>query len=144
MESALRIRNGSWKNDAILKEHITKYVAQRLQKKEILDFLQKDFPTYAWSYRTLTRRMSFFEIKFINYEILAENVALVVRKETQGPGKCLGYRAMTKKIGELHCMNVPRDLVYDVMSDVNPEALAERGFVGKSRPERAVCFYGKD
>ena len=88
---------------------------------------------YAWSYRTLTRRMSFFEIKSINYEILAENVALAVRKEIQGSGKCLGYRAMTKKIREVHCTNVPRDLVYDVMSDVNPEALAERDFVGKSK-----------
>ena len=50
----------------------------------------------------------------------------------QGPGKYLGYRAMTKKIREVHCMNVPRDLVYEVMHDVNPEALAERYFVGKS------------
>ena len=43
----MRIRDGSWKNDTILKEHVTKYVAQRLRKKEILDFLQKDFPMYA-------------------------------------------------------------------------------------------------
>ena len=70
----MRKRNDTWKNDTILKGHITNYVTQRLQKKEILDFLQKDFLMYAWSYRTLTRRMSFFEIRFVNYEILAENV----------------------------------------------------------------------
>lgn len=141
MESVRRIRNASWKYDSILKVHITKYVAQGLENKEILDFLQKDFPMYAWSYRTLTRRMSFFEIKFINYQLLAGNVALAARKEMQEPGKYLGYRAMTKKIQEVHCMNVLRDLVYEIMSNVNPEVLAVRGFVGKSkRPPRRVLF----
>ena len=140
MESVWRIRNGSWKYDSILKVHITKYVPQGLEKKEILDFLQKDFPMYAWIYRTLTRRMSFFEIKFINYEILAGNVALAARKEIQEPRKYLRYRAMTKKIREVHCMNVLRDLVYEIMSNVNPEVLAARGFVGKSKrpPRREV------
>ena len=96
---------------------------------------------YAWSYRTLTRRMSFFEIKFINYQLLAGNVALAARKEMQEPGKYLGYRAMTKKIQEVHCMNVLRDLVYEIMSNVNPEVLPARGFVGKSRwPPRRVLF----
>ena len=141
MESVRRIRNASWKYESILKVHITKYVAQGLEKKEILDFLQKDFPMYAWSYRTLTRRMSFFEIKFINYQLLAGNVALAARKEMQEPGKYLGYRAMTKKIREVHCMNVLRDLVYEIMSNVNPEVLPARGFVGKSRrPPRRVLF----
>ena len=141
MESVRRIRNACWKYDSILKVHITKYVAQGLEKKEILDFLQKDSPTYAWTYRTLTKRMSFFEIKFINYKILAGNVALAARKEMQEPGKYLGYRAMTRKIREVHCMNVLRDLVYEIMSNVNPEVLAARGFVGKSkRPPRRVLF----
>ena len=85
--------------------------------------------------------MSFFEIKFINYKILAENVALAARKEMQEPGKYLGYRAMTRKIREVNCMNVLRDLVYEIMSNVNPEVLAVRGFVGKSkRPPRRVLF----
>ena len=141
MESVRRIRNACWKYDSILNVHITKYVAQGLEKKEILDFLQKDFPTYAWTYRTLTKRMSFFEIKFINYKILAGNVALAARKEMQESGKYLGYRAMTKKIREVHCMNVLRDLVYEIMSNVNPEVLAARCFVGKSkRPPRRVLF----
>ena len=49
----------------------------------------------------------------------------------QGLGKYLGYRALAKKIREVHCMNVPRDLVYGVMNDVNAEALAEHSFLGK-------------
>ena len=85
--------------------------------------------------------MSFFEIKFINYKILAENVALAARKEMKEPGKYLGYRAMTRKIREVNCMNVLRDLVYEIMSNVNPEVLPARGFVGKSRrPPRRVLF----
>lgn len=48
MEGVKRIWTGSWENDTILKEHITKYVTQRLQQKKILDFLQKDFPINAW------------------------------------------------------------------------------------------------
>ena len=85
--------------------------------------------------------MSFFEIKFINYKILSENVALAARKEMQEPGKYLGYRAMTRKIREVNCMNVLRDLVYEIMSNVNPEVLPARGFVGKSRrPPRRVLF----
>ena len=141
MESVRRIRNASWKYDSILKVHITKYVSQSLEKKEILDLLQKDFPMYAWSYRILTRRMTFFEIKFINYKILSGNVALAARKEMQEPGKYLGYRAMTKKIREVYCVDVLSDLVYEIMSNVNPEVLAARGFVGKSkRPPRRVLF----
>ena len=58
--------------------------------------------------------------------------SLTVRKEIQGPGNHLRYRAMTKKIWEVHC-TFPRDLVYVVMSDVNPEALVECDFFGKSK-----------
>ena len=44
-------------------------------------------------------------------------------------------------------MNDWRDSPYDVMNDVYPKALAECGFVGKSkRPpkKRVVCFCGKN
>ena len=61
--------------------------------------------------------MSLFDIKFINYEDTSENIALIVRKEMQGTGKYVGYRAMTKTIRQLHCMGV--------QSDVNAEVLVE-------------------
>ena len=59
----------------------------------------------------------------------------VVVKETDGPGRLLGYRAFHKKIRELHGLNVPRNLVYNVMADVNPKGLEERG--GAGQPKRA-------
>lgn len=39
-----------------------------------------------------------------------------VEKEISGPGKLLGYRAMHNKISEIHGLQVPRDLVYAVMT----------------------------
>ena len=96
---------------------------------------------YAWSYRALTSRMSFLDTKFISYDILAENVALAVRKEMQGSRKSLGYRVLTKEIQEVNCINTPRNVVYDAMSAVNPETLVECDFVGRrKRPPRGGSF----
>ena len=49
-----------------------------------------------------------------------------MKQEMQGPGKLLGYRALHKKLRQVHDLNVPRDLVYAVMYNVDPDALAER------------------
>lgn len=43
-----------------------------------------------------------------------------------GPGKLLGYRALHKKLRQVHELNVPRDVVYAVMYNVDPVALEER------------------
>ena len=43
----------------------------------------------------------------------------------EGPGKLLGYRALHKKLRQVHELNVPRDLVYVVMYNVDPDALAK-------------------
>ena len=47
---------------------------------------------------------------------------------------------MHKKVREVHGLNVPRSLVYNVMADVNPEGLEGRGGVGqpKRRPRNAA------
>ena len=37
-------REALWKNNADLKEALLKYVGQRLQRWEMLDFLTRDFP----------------------------------------------------------------------------------------------------
>ena len=58
-----------------------------------------------------------------------------MREEMTGPGNLLGYRAMTKKIREIHGQKVPRNLVYAMMEHVDPSGLEERGGVGQ--PKRA-------
>ena len=91
--------------------------------------------------RTLTRRLQHFDIKYIDYDIDVETVKQAVEKEMEGPGKLLGYRALHKKIREIHGLNVPRNLVYNVMSDVNPQGLEDRAGVGQpKRPRRTKSF----
>ena len=64
-----RIRNSGWEEDEILKAGLEKYVLQSLSRKEILDFVKRDFPHYAWSLGTLSRRLAYFDIKYVQYNI---------------------------------------------------------------------------
>ena len=76
-----------------------------------------------------------------------EDVKRAVVKEMDGPGRLLGYRALHNKIRELHGLNVPRNLVYNVMADVNPKGLEKRGGVGQpqtSKEEDSIHFYCKN
>lgn len=138
------IRNREWENDHLLQEDLRKYVAQNLKRSEILDFVKRDFGMYSWSLRTLSRRMKYFEIKYIDYDTSVEAVEQAVTEEMDGPGKLLGYRALHKKIRELHELNVPRALVHDMMYQVNPDGLEQRGGVGVSnKPRRDGTFTAK-
>ena len=107
---------------------------------ETLDFLKKDYPMYAWSFRSLARRMQYFGIQFTDYDVEVNDVEAAVEKEISGPGKLLGYRAMHKKIRDIHGLNVPRDLVYMVMAKVDPRGLEETGGVKKAgEPAEIKC-----
>ena len=50
-----RVRNDSWNEDQSLK-----YVAEGLRREEILYYLRSDFSQYAWSFKTLDRRLRSF------------------------------------------------------------------------------------
>ena len=50
---AARIRNDDWKYDQTLKDDLEKYSRGNLQRKEILDFMKREYGEYAWSLRTL-------------------------------------------------------------------------------------------
>ena len=123
---AVRIRNDSWKNDHDLKDILRKYVREGLQREEILDFVSRDFSQYAWSLRTLDRRLHHFQICHTDRNVTVDEVEAAVKKELEGPGKLLGYRALHKKIRQVYDLNVPRDLVYAVMYNVDADALEER------------------
>ena len=138
---AERIRNPEWKNDEELKQDLEKFVQQNLRRKEILDFMMSKYPMYAWSIRSLTRRLQYFDIKFTDYDVDLEDVEQAVKKELEGPGKLLGYRAMQQKVRELHGLITSRDLVYAVMGDAEPKGLEARGGIGKpKRPRRTNAF----
>lgn len=108
-------RDGSWCEDVRLQEDLRKYVRQGMKRKEMLDFLKRDFPTYAWSIATLDRRLRYFNIFYTDTNVTLDEVKEAVGKELEGPGKLLGYRALHQKIRQEHLLNVPRDLVYAVM-----------------------------
>jgi len=60
-----RVRNPEWEDDETLKADLAKYVMQNLSRREIVDFLKRDFPQYAWSLGTLSRRLAHFDIKYV-------------------------------------------------------------------------------
>ena len=49
-------REALWKNSTNLKETLLKYVGRGLQKREMLDFLTRDFPLYEWSVRMINEK----------------------------------------------------------------------------------------
>ena len=85
-----RIRNSDWEIDEILKADLEKYVLQSLSRREILDFVKRDFPHYAWSLGTLSRRLAYFDIKYVQYNIDLQEVENAVRNQIEGPGQLLG------------------------------------------------------
>ena len=138
---AARVRNSDWQEDQDLKDDLVKYVRQNLRRKEILDFVKINYPMYAWSPRTLSRRLQYFGVEFTDYSVDIDDVGEAVAKEMDGPGSLLGYRALYKKNREVHGLSVPRNLVHAVMTEVNPQGLEERGCVGRpKRPQRNNAF----
>lgn len=139
--AANQIRNADWMQDQTLKDDLSQYVRQNWKKSEILDFIELKYPMYAWSGRTLARRLQYFDIKFTDYEVDIEDMKEAVRREMDGPGQLLGYRSMQQKVREIHRLNVPRDVVYAVMKEVSPEGLQARGGVGKAKRHQRTNTY---
>ena len=79
------IRNSDWENDDNLKSNLEQNVMQNLSRREILDFVCQDFPQYAWSLGSLSRRMAFYNIKHIKYDTQIEEVERAVREEIEDP-----------------------------------------------------------
>ena len=77
-----RIWNPDWENDENLKADIQKYVLQNLTRKEVLDFLGRDYPQYAWSLPILRRRMAHFGVRYVGYGTAEEK--LDKRSDTEG------------------------------------------------------------
>ena len=116
-------REATWTDDENLQETLTRYVQQGLNRSEALDFLKRDFPDYPWSIRSLDRRLRHFNIFYNDRSVEVDEVKQAVEKELKGPGNLLGYRAMHKKIRLEHGLNVTRDQVYNVMTELDPQGL---------------------
>ena len=86
-----------WKHDPNLQNDLNKYVRENMQRNKILDFVQRDYPQYRWSMRTLDRRLRHYRIRYIDHNVTIDEVRTAVREELDGPGHLLGYREMMQK-----------------------------------------------
>ena len=98
--------------------------------------MKRDFSQYAWSLSSLDRRMRYFDIHYTDNNVTVEQIRDAVKKEVDGPGKLLGYRAMHKTRRQEHELKVPWNLVYVVMQDVDPEGLQARSGIGNPKQKQ--------
>ena len=67
-----------------MKSDLERYVLANYSRQEILDLASRDYPEYAWSLSTLSRRLNFFGVKYICYETSIEDVKKAVQEEMEG------------------------------------------------------------
>ena len=115
----------NWKEHIELENDLKGQISRNLLQSDIVDLMKVEYSIYSWSLRTLSRRLHHFGIWYIDYSVDTDEVKEAVKKEMKGPGRVLGYRSLHKKVWEVHRVSVPRNLVYDVMADVNLEGLEE-------------------
>ncbi|XP_066930919.1 uncharacterized protein [Clytia hemisphaerica] len=125
-----------WFDDCNLKTDLLKYVKQNMKRSEILDYVERDFPMYNWSLRTLDRRLRGFDIYYNDFSLNVEEVETILRQELNGPGKLLGYRAMHLKLRQKYDIKIPRDYVYELMHEINPELMKDRQPCLKKKKKR--------
>ena len=90
-----------------------------MQRNEILDYVERDYPNYMWSMRSLDRRLRHFSIYYTDNNVSVDDVKAAVQQEMEGPGILLGYRAIQNKVRQKHGLKVPRDLVHNVVRIVS-------------------------
>jgi len=127
--------SNDWQIEQALKNDLNKYVRQGMQRLEILDYAKRGYPYHNWSLRTLDRRLRFYDIYYIDQNIPLEHARHAIQTELNGPGKLLGYRAMQLKLRQKYDLKLPRDRVYDLMLETNPDGLLQRrpGFQKKKK-----------
>ena len=82
--------------------------------------------------------MAHFGVKYVDYGTDLKVEEKAVKEETSGPGQLFRYRSMHKKLREHHHLAVPQGLVYDVMTQIDPEGLESRGKVGQKKRHRGL------
>ena len=75
------------------------------------------------------------DIFYNDKSVEVEDVQTVVGNELKGPGKLLGYRAMHRKLRQEYGINVTRDQVYNVMTELVLKHAAVLGRRKKDRKE---------
>ena len=74
-------------DDENLKHDLEEYVLNNFKRAEVLDFMRKEYPEYTWSLRTLDRRLRYFNISYIDYQMLTQ-LELLSKKRCAGQVNC--------------------------------------------------------
>ena len=57
-----------------VKEALTRHVRENHRRNEVLDFVSRDFSNYAWTLRTLDRRLQYFGISYADRTVQIDEV----------------------------------------------------------------------
>ena len=133
-----RIRNPDWENDENLKADIQKYALQNMTRREVLDFLGRDYPQYAWSLPTLSLRMAHFGVKYVDYRTGLKVVEGQSKKKPVDQDNSWGTDQCTKNYESTTIWQYKGGHVYDVMTQIDPEGLESRGKVGQKKRHRGT------
>ena len=104
--------------------------------------MKRDFSHYSWSLITLNSRLRFFNIYRHDKNVTIDEVTEAIRKECEGPGQLLGYRAVYHKIRQIHGLNVTSDQIYAAMTDVYPDGLENRKPILTRKKKSTFCSVG--
>ena len=80
------------------------------------------------------------DFRILKRKTSIEEVKNAVKKELNGPGERLGYRAISQKLRIEHDIKVPRDLVYTVMQELDDEGLNRRKPIVKKSPKKVILL----
>ena len=111
------------------KEIITEYFNRGFEYRSILLFLQR-FHGFTMSVSTLKRRLRRYGLKkrsvtFSEHQI-AQMRQIIQNEIRDSPSSLLGYRGMWSKLKTTYKIVVPRDIVMNMLREVDPEGTQER------------------
>ena len=92
------------------------------------------------STRTLKRRLSMYNLKKKNNIIDPDDLRSIIRREMQECGELSGYRKIWHVLRINHHLHVPRNLVAQIVHDIDPEA--SRARKGNRLKRRKYRSYG--
>ena len=101
-------------------EVIRYYFSRKYEYNTILDFLEQHHDI-KMSKRTLLNRLKEYDLTRGNCEIDEAVIRDHIRKELEGPGSLLGYRAMWRKLHLKYGIDVPRSVVEILLRQMDPE-----------------------
>ena len=100
--------------------------------------MKRDFSCYSWSLIKLNRKLKFSKTYCHDKNSIVGEVTEPMKKECEGTGQLLCYRAMHHEIRQVHGLNVTSDQVYAAMTDVDLDELENRKPILKKKKTKGM------